>query len=207
MLLRRKAAKFSSLVLTFDDGPGKRLTPAILKLLAENNAKATFFLLGRNMVGREEIVKQIAEQGHEICSHGYDHINYWKVSPLRAIKDIKQGFKAIDAALGVQRNRYSFRPPYGKLNIVCLIYLLIYKVPIVYWTVDSGDTWEQQANSCRAEILVERAGGAVLLAHDFDRRDASLDKFTADSLRSVLELTKDRRMQTLTVSEFLTKGR
>ncbi|TFG90321.1 MAG: polysaccharide deacetylase family protein, partial [Candidatus Atribacteria bacterium] len=68
-LLERRAIELESLVLTFDDGPGSSLTPAILNILAESKAKATFFLLGRNIAGREAIVRQIAEQGHDICSH------------------------------------------------------------------------------------------------------------------------------------------
>jgi len=99
MLLKRKAKKLNSLVLTFDDGPGSRLTPAILDILAEHKVKATFFVLGRSIVGREEIVRQIADQGHEICSHGYEHLHYWKVSQLRTTKDIKQGSSAINSVL------------------------------------------------------------------------------------------------------------
>ena len=111
------------LVLTFDDGPGNRLTPAILGLLTEYNAKATFFLLGRNVVGRESIVKQITASGHEIGSHGYDHLHHWKVSPVRAIIDIKRGWQAIDDALGRQSRTYPFRPPYGKMNLASLLYV------------------------------------------------------------------------------------
>lgn len=61
--------------MTFDDGPGSSLTPSILSILAESKAKATFFPLGRNIAGREAIVGQIAQQGHDICSHGYDHLH------------------------------------------------------------------------------------------------------------------------------------
>ena len=141
LLLKLRAAKLRSLVLTFDGGPSNRSTRAILGLLAENNTKATFFLLGKHISGREDIVRQIAEQGHEICSHGYDHLNYWKVNCLRALDDIRRGWQAIDMALGTKRRTYPFRPPYGKLNIVCLLYLLIHRVPIIYWTLDVGDTW------------------------------------------------------------------
>ena len=171
--LERKAKEHKALVLTFDDGPGSNLTPAILNMLAESKAKATFFLLGRNIVGREAIVRQIAEQGHDICSHGYDHLHGLKTSPFRVLSDIKRGWVAIDAALGTMRKKYPFRPPNGKLNIICLLYLLIRQVPIVYWSVDSGDTWREMPDSLRVAQLAERAGGVVLLAHDFDRKNES----------------------------------
>ena len=54
-VLARKASKRRALVLTFDDGPGSRLTPAILNLSGQSQAKATFFLPGSNIAGREAI--------------------------------------------------------------------------------------------------------------------------------------------------------
>ena len=205
--IARKAIKSKALVLTFDDGPGNRLTPAIMELLAENMAKATFFLLGRNIAGREGIVRQIAEQGHEICSHGYDHLHYWKVSPIRTIKDIKQGWDAIDAALGANHSTYPFRPPRGRLNLICLLYLLFRRVPIVYWSVDLGDTWLETIDPRRIAHLVKKAGGAVSLAHDFDRSDDTLDPLILESIRSALATARQTGMQVLTCSELFSRDK
>lgn len=203
LTLEHKAVESNALVLTFDDGPGDRLTPAVLSMLAENNAKATFFLLGRNIAGREAIVRQIAEQGHEICSHGYDHLHQWKVSPFRALSDIRRGWKAIDAALGLNRHKYPFRPPNGKLNIVCLLYLLFLQVPIVYWSADSADTWAKRPDSSRLARLVRKAGGAVSLAHDFDRSNDKTERFVLESLRCVLATAREGDMRLMTVSQLL----
>ncbi len=202
-LLERRAKECQALVLTFDDGPGSSLTPAILNILAEYKAKATFFVLGRNIAGREAIVRQIAEQGHDICSHGYDHLNSLKVSPFRVLSDIKRGWEAIDAALGTMRNKYPFRPPNGKLNIICLLYLLVRQVPIVYWSIDSGDTWRQQPDSLRVALLAEKTGGAVSLAHDFDRSNENTSRFVVESVRAALAMAADRGMRVMTVSELL----
>ena len=207
MLLERKAKERQALVLTFDDGPGSSLTPAILNILAEGKVKATFFLLGRNITGREAIVRQIAEQGHDICSHSYDHLHGWKVSPIRALLDIKRGWAAIDAALGTMRKKYPFRPPNGKLNIICLLYLLVRQVPIVYWSIDSGDTWRRQPNSLRVALLAEKTGGAVSLAHDFDRSNENTSRFVVESVRAALAMAADKGMRVLTVSELLDLGR
>jgi peptidoglycan-N-acetylglucosamine deacetylase len=201
--LERKARGRRALVLTYDDGPSSSLTPAILKMLAESRAKATFFLLGRNIVGREAIVRQIVEQGHEVGSHGYDHPHYWKVSPFRALSDIKRGWEAIDAALGTTRRRYPFRPPHGKLNLICLLYLLARRVPIVYWSIVSRDTWPIKPEATRVALLAEKAGGAVSLAHDFDPLDETSSRFVLESARSGLAMAKRKGMPVLTVSELL----
>ncbi|MGB2866579.1 MAG: polysaccharide deacetylase family protein [Sedimentisphaerales bacterium] len=206
-LLGRRAKERKALVLTFDDGPGSCLTPAILNILAEGQAKATFFLLGRNIAGREAIVRQIAEQGHDICSHGYDHLHSLKVSPFRVLSDIKRGWAAIDAALGTMRKKYPFRPPNGKLNIICLLYLLIRQVPIVYWSIDSGDTWRRQPDSLRVALLAEKTGGAVSLAHDFDRSNENTSRFVVESVRAALAMAADKGMRVLTVSELSDLGR
>ena len=203
MLLKLRAVKLKSIVLTFDDGPGNKLTPIILHTLNEHKAKATFFLLGRNIPGRGKIVRQIAEQGHEIGSHGYDHLNHWKISPIRAIKDINRGWQAIDDALGVNRRKYLFRPPYGKLNVVSLLYLLLCRIPIVYWSVDLEDTWMTKPAPQRIAVLAKRAGGAVSLAHDFDRSDDSVDSLVPESTRSALSMAEEEGMRVLTVSQLL----
>jgi peptidoglycan/xylan/chitin deacetylase (PgdA/CDA1 family) len=205
-LLEQKAKEHEALVLTFDDGPGSGLTPAILKILAERNAKATFFLLGRNIAGREAIVRQIAEQGHDICSHGYDHLHGLKTSPFRVLSDIKRGWATIDAALGTMRKKYPFRPPNGKLNIICLLYLLVRKVPIVYWSVDSGDTWREMPDSLRVAQLAEKAGGVVSLAHDFDRKNENTSRYVVESVKAALAMAADKGMRVITVSELLDLG-
>jgi len=201
-LLKRKAVRCRSLVLTFDDGPGSRLTPAILNILADNNVKASFFLLGRNIKGREQLVRRIAVAGHEICSHGQDHANYWFVSPFRSLADIKEGWQAIDAALGEAKGKYPFRPPHGKLNLICLLYLLLRQVPIVYWSIVAGDTWPvEKRDAHRASILIEKTGGGVMLAHDFDRADSSGDDMILETVRAALAAARDNGIGIKTATE------
>lgn len=203
-LLRIRAKSQSVLCLTFDDGPGSKLTPAILDILAKYNIKATFFLLGRNISGREEIVRQIAGQGHEICSHGYDHLDHWRVSPFRGVADIKRGYQAVDGVLGTKGDCYPFRPPYGRLNFISLLYLWIRGVPIVYWTFDLGDTWPYEKRDLhRISVLEKESGGIVMLAHDFDRISEDANNMVLESIRLVLARANERNMSALTVSQFL----
>lgn len=202
--LIKRARDKKALVLTFDDGPGSRLTPIILGILADYTVNASFFLLGRNITGREEIVKQIAAAGHEICSHGYDHPHYWRMTPFRTVADIKKGWQAIDSALAEKRGTYPFRPPYGELNLISLLYLWFQKVPIFYWSLDTRDTWPAQGLNCkRINVHVKETGGAVTLAHDFDRKNDDLNRMVIDSLRSTLSMAKESGMKILTISELV----
>lgn len=195
LALKNNAEKSRAFVFTFDDGPIDSLTPTILDLLDKYNAKASFFLLGRNIAGREQIVRQIADMGHEICSHGFDHLNYLKILPWRTIADIKKGWKAIDAALEVNRGKYPFRPPCGKLNVVSLIYLLSRKVPIVYWTFDSGDSWKAKPDTGRTAKFLEISEGAVILYHDYKRSSEKSESWMLESLRLSLEKAKQKCMR------------
>jgi peptidoglycan/xylan/chitin deacetylase (PgdA/CDA1 family) len=202
-MLRRKAVRSKALVLTFDDGPGNRLTSELMNIFEEHNVRVSFFPLGRNIVGREALLKQMADKGHEICSHGYDHLNHWKVSPFRAVSDIRRGWETIDAVLGRKGGKYPFRPPNGKLNIVGLLYLLFHNVPIIYWVADAGDTWPVKPDSRWLADSARRTGGTVSLAHDFDRRDLSTEEFVLNSTRSALVTAKECGMKVLTLSELL----
>lgn len=203
-MLKHKVEKAKAFALTFDDGPGTRLTMDILKILRQHGLKATFFLLGRNIKGREQIVRQIAEEGHDICSHGYRHIHHWKVSPISAIRDIKEGWHAISAALGARNGRYVYRPPHGKLNLVSLLYLLFLRVPVLYWTFDSADTkFKNRPEMEKVASLLKRTNSEVILAHDFDRPDNSMDAVILESLRIALMTAKKNGINVVTVSHFL----
>lgn len=210
ILLKQKAKKLNSLVLTFDDGlsfhngPGTKLTTAILDILAEHDVKATFFLLGRHIPGREAVVRRLSIEGHEIGTHGYEHLNYWKASPFRTLADVRRGWQAIDTALGTNKGTYPFRPPYGKLNLMCLLYLWIRRVPIVYWSFDLGDAGPSYRRiGQRIAALAKEPGGAVVLAHDWDRIDEGINKMVLEAVRSALALAKDKGMPVLTISQFI----
>ncbi|APH24655.1 TPA: polysaccharide deacetylase family protein [Clostridium botulinum] len=83
--------------LTFDDGPSDKTTENILDVLKENDVKATFFIIGKYIEGREDILKRIVKEGHSLGLHTYSH-NY---------KTIYQNNKAfIDEMLKCQNEIY-----------------------------------------------------------------------------------------------------
>lgn len=165
--LARACKATRSLCLTFDDGPGDRLTTRLLDMLRRADARATFFLLGRNAESRPEIVDSIIGQGHEAACHTHDHLNAWSHRPGRIAQDIDHGYRTLAPWVS---DRGLFRPPYGKLTPLSLWNLRRRRAPVVMWTHDSGDTWAElpaSADELADEILSD--GGGVVLLHDFDR--------------------------------------
>ena len=103
--------------LTFDDGPTDSTTPKVLDILEEFGVRATFFLIGRQISGREDIVRRTAAAGHAVGIHTYSHV-YREIyaSPQALLRDIAACRKAIRAALpGYEGKLYRFPGgEYGK---------------------------------------------------------------------------------------------
>ena len=121
------------------------------------------------------------------------------------MSDIKRGWEAIDKALGQKFNNYPFRPPYGKLNIICLLYLLARRIPIVYWTHDSGDTSKSSPEKQKINIPTTNTNGTVCLAHDFNRTNTEKEDFLIESVRLALETAVEKGMKIITISELLNR--
>jgi peptidoglycan/xylan/chitin deacetylase (PgdA/CDA1 family) len=164
--LARRCAEGKTLCLTYDDGPGERTTPLVLDLLHAAGARATFFALGRCAEACRPVIERIAREGHEIGCHTFDHLNAWTTMPRTARADIDAGFRALAPWM---RGPALFRPPYGRLTPLTWLVLRRRGVRVAWWTVDSGDT---RAALPAPRLIVERvlrAGGGVVLLHDFDR--------------------------------------
>lgn len=96
------------LFLTFDDGPHPEITPWVLTLLRQYNAKASFFCVGDNVRKYPEIYQQILAEGHAVGNHTFHHLNGWKTSNRLYLEDVRLAEKYIQSNL--------FRPPYGKMR-------------------------------------------------------------------------------------------
>jgi peptidoglycan-N-acetylglucosamine deacetylase len=164
--LRRLVTSSRRLILTYDDGPGRQLTPHLLDLLAAHRARASFFLLGRRVIGNEEVVSRIAKEGHEIGCHGQNHIHAWRSWPWRTVADIGTGYATLSPWT---KRDAAYRPPYGKLSMAGLLTVWYRRAGLAWWTVDSGDTHSTLPEPGRAADSIARSGGGVVLLHDFDR--------------------------------------
>ena len=109
------------IAITFDDGPGRRLTPAVSAALQQAKVPATFFLLGTNVCGNEAIVHQLMRAGHELGSHGHAHVHHLWSWPWTGTRDTGAGFAGLQAVTGRAAAGVPFRPPFGKLNLLSLL--------------------------------------------------------------------------------------
>lgn len=100
--------------LTFDDGPNARYTLRLLDVLYEEQAPATFFLVGEQIEGNEIIVKEMAASGHEINSHTSSHSNLNQLTEGETRIDLERMQAMLDKALGRQAAVKYLRPPYGE---------------------------------------------------------------------------------------------
>ena len=169
--LRRLACSRRVLVLTYDDGPSS-LTPTLLAKLARHGARATFFMLGRRAAALPEVASAVAGAGHEVGSHSQEHLNAWKSTPWRVVRDTLEGMAAVERCAGEPR---LYRPPYGKLTAWSWWASRRRGARLGWWTVDSGDTRDELPDPRALAESVVTAGGGVVLLHDLARtpeRDA-----------------------------------
>ncbi len=144
--------------LTFDDGPNRYCTSEILKILEKEKIKGTFFCIGKNVVKNPELYKEIIVKGHSIGNHSMSHLNGWKTSKNKYLKDIKKASEIIKSNL--------FRPPYGKLNFISTSQLKK-EFKIVMWDVNSGD-FDQTLNYSKVidNVLKNARNGSIIVLHD-----------------------------------------
>jgi len=156
------------LALTYDDGPNDPHTQRLLDVLAQHNARATFFLIGKYVRQRPEIARAVQAAGHEIGNHTYTHPNLIFVSAARLRQELEDCNKALEDALGITPRL--FRPPFGGRRPGVLRTARALGLRTVMWSV-TGYDWsaespeailnklEPRLNSGRAEIVLLHDGG------------------------------------------------
>ena len=148
----------NNLFITFDDGPNPDVTPQVLDLLAEYDAKATFFMVGENVARYPDIVARILAEGHTLGNHTFNHLNGTKVSDFSYYRNIKKAAEVIDSKL--------FRPPYGRIR-TRQIADLKKRYRIVLWSVLSGDfDTKISPEKCAQNVIRHAKSGSIIVFHD-----------------------------------------
>jgi peptidoglycan/xylan/chitin deacetylase (PgdA/CDA1 family) len=147
-----------SLYLTFDDGPTPEVTPLILKILTQHNAKATFFCLGKQVEANPELFKSIVEQGHAVGIHGYLHVSGISITKRAFTENIERCKRFIPSDL--------VRPPYGRMTLPQYLWLRK-RHKVVLWDVMAYDFQEDiSADTVVANVCNNVRDGSIVVFHD-----------------------------------------
>jgi peptidoglycan/xylan/chitin deacetylase (PgdA/CDA1 family) len=183
------------IAMTFDDGPSAKLTPKLLDLLAAHHIKATFFLIGENVVENPEIVAREVRDGHEVANHSWSHPNLAKMSDDGVRSQLRRTDDAIRSAAG--KAPTLLRPPYGSISArqkKWINHEFGYK--IVLWDVDPFDWKRPGPNVVCSRIVKNTRAGSIILAHD-------IHPGTIEAMPCVLNQLEAKGFKFVTVSELI----
>lgn len=153
------------IALTFDDGPSPETTPKLLKILADRNIKATFFVLGTHATANPDILRSQVAAGHEVGNHSWSHPQLTKLTLAAADKQIEDTSAAIQNATGVKP--IYLRPPYGSMTPALQHHIWDkFGISTIYWSVDPLDWKIRDPQSVYDQIMKQVKPGAIVLAHD-----------------------------------------
>ena len=174
-----KAAGEKLIAVTFDDGPSQ-YTSTLLDGLKQRGAKATFFMQGINAASNPAVVRRAWLEGHQICSHTYNHPQLTTLSAANIQSQLTRTDSILDNAVGFDMT-YMLRPPYGSYNQTVLN---IAGVPCLYWSVDTLDWKSRNADSVYNEFLRSARDGSIVLLHDLYPTSVSGALRAIDTLQS-----------------------
>ena len=177
--------------LTFDDGPSPRCTPQLLDGLKERGVRATFFVVGCQVVKDPDIVERMAAEGHQVGNHSYDHKELDKLSAWEAAEDMRKNEALLRELLG--EGEYWVRPPYGLMTEAEAAAL---SVPLVNWSVDTED-WRTKDSGKILDVIYRCTGdGDIVLLHDRYQN-------TVDAVLMAIEHLQQQGYVFVTVAELL----
>lgn len=147
-----------TIYLTFDDGPVPEITPAVLEILKQYHAKATFFCVGDNVRKHPDVYEMVLKAGHATGIHTFSHLKGIKTDDATYFSDIEKCAEYIDTNL--------FRPPYGRISRSQVRYLRS-KYRIIMWSALTGDYNHQLT---KEQVLVNAikytGNGSIVVFHD-----------------------------------------
>lgn len=175
--------------LTFDDGPSRENTSRILDALKQYNGHATFFVLGYNIDGNEDVIKRAVSEGSEIGNHTKSHSKLTSLDANGIADEINSVSDRIKEITG--EGTVLIRPPYGAVDDNVMVAI---NVPVVLWSIDTLDWKTKDPDSTIQNVQSSVFDGAIILMHDIYSQ-------SADAAVSVIDWLSSQGYQLVTVSE------
>jgi peptidoglycan-N-acetylglucosamine deacetylase len=168
--------------ITFDDGPDEYSSP-ILDILKENHAEAAFFLIGKKISGKDELINRLVREGHIIGNHSFSHHPLFDFfSSRRMLYDLEKMNEQVKKITGFTPR--FFRPPYGVTNPHVKKAVLLGGFRSVGWSIRSYDTVIKNRQRLLNRIISGLKPGAILLLHDSSETTVSV---LPDLLKAIRE--------------------
>ncbi|MBD2868929.1 polysaccharide deacetylase family protein [Paenibacillus sp. IB182493] len=168
--------------LTFDDGPDKNYTTAILDILKEKGVTATFFVVGQQVKKNPDVLKRIADEGHAVGNHSYNHKDLSKLNKQQILEEMSTSDAVIEDALGFTPTL--FRAPYGAVSDTLKNVLKANKRELIGWSVDTRDWAGTSPADMREMIRKETEPGGIILMHSFGGKNI---KHTVEALPGIID--------------------
>lgn len=186
--------------LTFDDGPNPRATPRILDVLQREKVAATFFVLGKHAERWPQLVRRMADEGHQLANHGYWHRKLHRRTPGYVRDDLTRGTEQVERATGV-RPRH-FRAPHGFRSpwVTPIAHSLGQRT--VGWSLGVWDSARPGADEIARRAIRGLHAGSILLLHDGDGYDPDGDRMqTAEALPAIIDGLRARGFRFATLPD------
>ena len=176
------------IALTFDDGPRRSTTTRLLDGLSERGVQATFFLIGAQIEGNEDVIRRMDNEGHQIGIHTYDHVKLTGLNRADFDAQVEKSRMLLKETLG--HNDFLLRPPYGMLDDSVKAWA---GCPIILWSIDPEDWDDKNADREVQQIVSEAQDGSIILMHDIfpESVDAALRVVDALHAQGFLFCTVD----------------
>lgn len=187
-------ASKKAIALVFNVDWGEEYLPRILDLLAQGKARATFFFTGQWADKFPELVKKVADAGHEIGNHGYAHLHVNNLKPEEIKRDIKRAEEVLTGLMG--RKPALYAPPYGenKPHVINAAAELGYK--FILWTINPGDYLPgTKPEDIIKTVISHSQNGAIVQLHP--------TAVTTQALTGIIKELRRRGYALVTVSEIL----
>ncbi|WP_137991955.1 polysaccharide deacetylase family protein [Streptomyces vilmorinianum] len=184
-----------SMVLTFDDGPDPRYTPEILATLRRYGCRAMFFVCGEMAAEHQDLVREMAADGHVVGNHSWSHPLIPKLRPSRIRDELGSTSDLVEGILGSAPLWY--RAPFGAWNRHSFEIGAELGMEPLAWTVDTLDWKEPGTGSIVRRVLDGAAPGVVVLSHDAggnrSQSVAALRRYLPELLDAGYSITVPRR--------------
>ena len=166
--------------LTFDDGPTPGVTEWILATLKRYNAKATFFVLGKNAEMYPDLYQMIINEGHKVGNHTYSHQKGWSMSLERYIEDVDFAGDIVHSEL--------FRPPYARVT-PAQMRAVAKRYKIVMWDIVSRDyNRTLSPEKCLKNVTDYITAGSIVVFHDSEKAFKNMSYALPRTLKKVKEM-------------------